>query len=116
MQNNLTIYHNPRCSKSRKALEILKEENIFHTIINYQVEGLNKKDLYSYILLSGLNPLNFIRTKEKEFIKFKNKDLSSSEAVAEVLSSHPKLLERPLIVYDKNVIIARPPELIKEIL
>lgn len=109
------IYHNPRCSKSRQALQLLEEKGIKPLVIEYLKEGLPKKTVEELIAKSSEEAKKFLRTKEKEFSDYKNSDLSKASSVAKILSECPKLLERPIVQKKNKVIIARPPELVEEL-
>lgn len=111
-----TIYHNPRCSKSRQALEILKNKKIEPKIIEYLKDGLPSKKTEALIANSKHKPAEFLRKKEKEFSDYKDIDTSSARAVAKILKECPKLLERPIVTNEDTAIIARPPELVLEIM
>ena len=105
------IVHNPRCRKSREVLKLLLERGINPVVIEYLKNPLKKKQIED--ILSFLNESDYkkiIRTNEliyKE--KYKNKTLSKSDLI-QVISDHPILLERPIVVKDKKAIIGRPPE------
>ncbi len=115
--NNTYIYHNPRCSKSRKALEILTENQINPNIILYLNEPLSKKILIDIIELSKLSVRDFIRTNETEYKdnNLNDKSLADDELL-EFIIRFPKLLQRPIIIHNNRAIIARPPENILKIL
>jgi len=113
-----TYYHNPRCSKSRLGLELLQENDIQFDIKEYLKEGFDKKELESLFKKLNLAPLEgVIRTKEALFkeLDLKGKDLSLSEWI-DVLIENPKLLERPILVSDKDAVIGRPTENLSKIL
>lgn len=112
----ITIYHNPRCSKSREALEILKTTEGEYEIIKYLDDLLSVEKLESIIKLLGIKPIELVRTNEsiwKE--KFKNSDLSDVEIIA-AMANYPKLIERPIIVNGNKAVIGRPPQKILDIL
>ena len=99
----MRLYHNPRCSKSRHALAIMNESGVSFEEYRYLDLGIASEDLE---LLSSLE--NVIRTsdiKSDETI-----DLSSQSAVAEVLTTNPRLMQRPILVSDGKAVIGRPPE------
>lgn len=112
----ITIYHNPRCSKSREALEILKTTEGEYEIIKYLDDLLSVEKLENIIKLLGIKPIELVRTNEsiwKE--KFKNSDLSDVEIIA-AMANYPKLIERPIIVNGNKAVIGRPPQKILDIL
>ena len=99
----MRLYHNPRCSKSRQALAIMNESGVAFEEYRYLDLGIASEDLE---LLSTLE--NVIRTsdiKSDEAI-----DLSSQSAVVEVLTTNPRLMQRPILVSDGKAVIGRPPE------
>lgn len=114
---SVTIYHNPRCSKSRQALEIIRSKGIEPEVIDYQKEppGLAELEVLFHVLgLSDAWPM--IRTKEPEFKESGLTRDNSNEELLAAITVHPKLLERPIVVTDKGARICRPPELVEEIL
>lgn len=112
----LTIYHNPRCSKSREGLSLLELQGNLFTVIKYLSEPLSKEDITSIIAKLGIAPIELVRQKEKVWIdQFKSSQLSD-EDIIEVLVKHPSLIERPIVVNGDRAVIARPAESIKQIL
>jgi arsenate reductase len=101
------IYHNPRCSKSRKALEILQSKPIEITVIDYLKNPLNLEQLTKLSAYFSLS--DFIRTNEPNF-KELNLSLHDEQQVLNALVREPILMQRPIIVMGNNAIIARPPE------
>lgn len=107
---NLKIYHNPRCRKSREALQYLEETKQSFDIINYIDKRLSKAEIEQLLKELGYQPEELIRKNEaiwKE--QYKGKDLSVDELVSS-LSENPKLIERPIISNGKSAVIARPLE------
>lgn len=107
---NLKIYHNPRCRKSREALQYLEETKQSFDIINYIDKRLSKAEIEQLLNELSYQPEELIRKNEaiwKE--QFKGKDLSVDELVSS-LSENPKLIERPIISNGKSAVIARPLE------
>ena len=105
---NLKIYHNPRCRKSREALQYLEETKQSFDIINYIDKRLSKAEIEQLLKELGYQPEELIRKNEaiwKE--QYKGKDLSVDELVS-ALSENPKLIERPIISNGKSAVIARP--------
>lgn len=113
----ITIYHNPRCSKSRQALEILHNKGIEPEIKEYLKDGFSLEEvrgLYDALVLESALPM--IRIKEHEFREAGLSKDSSNEELFSALVKSPKLLERPIVITDKGARICRPPELVNEIL
>ena len=117
MNNKLVIYHNPRCSKSRQTLEIIKSKNIEPTIVLYLIDKLSKDEIKNLLLKLGLSIREILRTGEEEYKKnnLQNKNLSN-EKLIEFLIKFPRLLERPIVVKNSKAVIGRPPENILNLL
>ena len=112
----LTIYHNPRCSKSREGLALLELQGKPFTVIKYLNEPLTKEELNGIITKLDIKPLELVRQKEKVWIDtFKSKELTDDEVI-DAMIAHPSLIERPIVVNGDKAVIARPAERVKEIL
>ena len=111
MNKEIIIYHNSKCSKSRKALEIIRSKNIEPTIILYLKNKLSKIEVKNLLSKLGLSIRDILRTGEDEYKKnnLKNENLSDDELI-EFLIKFPKLLERPIVVKNNKAVIGRPPE------
>lgn len=109
------IIHNPRCSKSRGALEILQAKGIQTEIIDYLNGGLTRQILLDFLQALKLSPKNLLRTKEDEF-KALSLDVDNDEQVINAILKYPKILERPLVMQGKRAVIGRPPENVLELL
>ena len=112
----LKIYHNPRCRKSREALELLKNEDVDFEIILYLENLLSFEDLKKILTKINLNPSAILRKNEKEWKTFPNHDSLSEDEILFLLVSFPKLIERPIVVSSDNGVLARPIENLKEFL
>ena len=117
MNKEIIIYHNPKCSKSRKALEIIKSKKIEPTIILYLAKKLSKTEVENLLSKLGLSIRDILRTKEYEYQNnnLKNKNLSDDKLI-EFLIKYPKLLQRPIVVKNSKAVIGRPPENILNLL
>lgn len=112
----LTIYHNPRCSKSREGLALLELQRLPFTVIKYLSEPLTRQDLTALIAKLGITPLELVRQKEKIWTdNYKGKTLTDDE-ITDAMVAHPNLIERPILINGNKAVIARPAERIKEIL
>jgi arsenate reductase len=110
----LTIYHNPRCSKSRQALAIIEEQGIKTEVVEYLKIPLTKKTVKNLLVKLNLKPLDIIRTGEDVFKqKFKGKNFTDDEWI-QVLIENPVLLQRPIVVDEYKATIARSPESVLE--
>ena len=117
MQHEVTIFHNPRCSKSRAALKIVKKLGIKPIIIEYLKNPPTSEKIKEIVNKLGVNPRDIIRTKEPVYLEkeLNNQDLANEELI-DAIAESPILLERPIILVGEKAAIGRPPELILEIL
>jgi arsenate reductase len=112
----ITIYHNPRCGKSRDCLAFLETSDKKFEIIKYIETPLTFNELEEIIRKLNINPIELIRKNETIWKEnFKGKELSDSEII-QTMVDYPILMERPIVVYNDKAIIARPLEKIKEII
>lgn len=112
----LTIYHNNRCSKSREGVCFLESINEPFEIINYLDNVPTFNELETIIKKLNIKPIELVRIKEKDWTdNFKGKNLSDKEII-EAMIQYPKLIERPIVINGEKAVIARPTELIKEVL
>lgn len=105
----LTIYHNPRCSKSRQTLALIEEANQDVSIVEYLKNPLTKQEIQTLLKQLNVAPVDMMRTKEAEF-KDQNLKGASDEALIEAMANTPKLIERPIVVKGDKAVIGRPPE------
>ncbi len=113
MPNNVIIYHNPRCSKSRKALEILQQHGIAPVVIEYLQTPLDVETLRSF----GLPPREIIREDEDEYAALNLADPGKTEAeLFAAIVQHPILLQRPIVIAGNRAVVARPPERVNELM
>lgn len=113
-----TLYHNPRCSKSRKALELLEENGAEFEIVEYLSAGLTADVISGVIAASDSPPSAFVRTGDDAF-KALGVTLSEDADVSEVaalLAANPAVMQRPVLVAGDSARIGRPPERILELL
>lgn len=111
-----TLYHNPRCSKSREALHLLEAEGETLEIIKYLENPPSYQELKQVIELLGIKPIDLVRTQEdiwKE--KFKGIELTDEEIITAMVEN-PKLIERPIAINGTHAVIGRPPEKVLSIL
>lgn len=109
----LTIYHNPRCSKSRKTLELIQESGVEATIVEYLQDAPNGERILHLAGLLEVPVADLLRRGEDEFKNATDlPDLSNNAALAAWIESNPKTLERPIVVDDENgqAVVGRPPE------
>ena len=112
----LTIYHNPRCRKSRETLALIEESGIDVKIIEYLKDVPSAEELKDLINKLGISAEKLLRKNEAIFKEqFKGKDLSEDEWI-QAMIEHPKLIERPIVVKGSKAVLGRPPEHVKELL
>jgi len=112
----IQIYHNPRCSKSRQGLEIVKESNQKFEIIKYLENPPTIAELSELIQLLNISPIQLVRKGETVWKEnYKGKELSDKEII-EAMAQYPKLIERPIVIKDNKAVIGRPPTLIKDLI
>jgi arsenate reductase len=112
----MTIYHNPRCKKSKETLQLLRDNGIEPEIIEYLNTPPDKETLKELLTKLDMNAKAIIRKQEKEFKDhYKGKDLSEEDYL-DAITTHPRLLKRPIVVDDDKAIIGRPPENVQELL
>lgn len=112
----ITIYHNPKCSKSRAGLCEIETLNLPFTIRRYLDHPLTKEELVALLEKLQMKPIELVRTKEaiwKE--QYREKEMNDAEII-DALLTHPKLIERPIVVFGDKAIIARPIENINDLL
>ncbi|MBE0513983.1 arsenate reductase (glutaredoxin) [Sulfurimonas sp.] len=112
----IKIWHNPKCSKSREAMEILKEKKCDAEVVKYLEESPDKAKIKSILKMLDIAPRELMRTKEDIYKELNLKDETDDEALIEAMAKHPKLIERPIIIKGKRAIIGRPSERIAEFL
>ncbi|MDP3643351.1 MAG: polyphosphate kinase 1 [Bacteroidota bacterium] len=109
-QNNMKIYHNPRCSKSREGLKYLEERGFDIEIIDYMKNGITSWEIKDFLNKSGLKVTDIIRTSEELYKeKYKGHEFSTEEWIS-ILVENPKLIQRPLVIKGTHAILARPVE------
>ncbi len=113
----LKIYHNPRCSKSRQTLALLKERGLEPEIIDYLGQPLDEAALLALFSKTGLLSVrDMMRRGEQAYKDNKLKDVTDEQALIAMIAAHPKLLERPIVETQKGARIGRPAEAVLEIL
>ena len=106
----ITIWHNPKCSKSREAMEILKKKKCDAEVVKYLEESPDKERIKTILKMLGIAPRDLMRTKEDIYKELNLKDELDDEALIEAMAKYPKLIERPIIIKGDKAIIGRPTE------
>ncbi|MBM3648744.1 MAG: arsenate reductase (glutaredoxin) [Alphaproteobacteria bacterium] len=108
---NVTIWHNPRCSKSRETLELLRKEGVAPAIREYLKQPPSKAEVEALLDMVGGDPGALVRDGEPEFKVLKKKKAELGKAdIVKAIAAHPVLLQRPIVVSGKRAAIGRPPE------
>jgi len=113
----VTLYHNPRCSKSRQALELLRKRGIEPEVIEYLEHPPSKARLRDLLRILGMGPRELMRRGEEVYKSGKLGDPSLSDReLIDAMVEHPILIERPIAVAGRRAVVGRPPERVLEIL
>ncbi|WP_435277077.1 arsenate reductase (glutaredoxin) [Psychrobium sp. nBUS_13] len=115
--SKISIFHNPRCSKSRQTLQLLNDNGVEPEIIEYLKVGMTADTVKSLMAQLNLSPRQFMRVKETEYKEqsLGNSDITDADLIAAIVAT-PKLLERPIVVNGDKAAIGRPPENVLEII
>lgn len=108
-----TIYHNPRCSKSRETLALLENAGADVTVVEYLKTPPSREELKRLYAKAGMTPREGLRTAEEGAKALRT---ASDDAILDAMAADPILIERPLVETDKGVRLGRPPEKVREIL
>ena len=111
----VTIYHNPRCSKSRETLALLQERGIKPLVIEYLTSPPNSEELKQILNLLGISPRELLRRKEAKETGLDDPNLSDQELIAGMVAN-PVVIERPIVIKDGKAALGRPPEKVLGIL
>lgn len=113
----ITIYHNPRCSKSRQTLKLLEDKGIEPEIVLYLETPPDKATVTDLLGKLGMEPRQLLRKGEADYKdnKLKNPELNDEQLI-DFMVKHPKLIERPIVINGKKAALGRPPEAVLDIL
>jgi len=113
----VAIYHNPRCSKSREALQLLQDKGMEPQIVKYLETPPDRATLIRILDQLGMQPRDLMRKKEPEYKANGLDDPAlSRDQLIDAMLRHPRLIERPIVVKDGKVALGRPPEQVLDIL
>ncbi len=114
---DLTLYHNPRCTKSRGALELLQARGLSPDVVLYLETPPDAAQLRQLLGKLGISARQLLRTGEDDYKQLNLADASlSDEQLIAAMAAHPKLIERPILVVGDKAVIGRPPENVLELL
>ena len=111
-----TIYHNPRCSKSRNTLALLEEKGIIPAVVLYLEEVQTEAQIRALLGKLGLQASQLVRRGEDAFKECGLSNESSEDDLIAAMATHPKLIERPIVVRGERAVLGRPPENVLELL
>ncbi|XQF90459.1 arsenate reductase (glutaredoxin) [Pseudoalteromonas espejiana] len=108
---SVTIYHNPRCSKSRETLALLEQNNVTPSVVEYLKTPLNHEQIAELVSQLGFSSVRqLMRTKEDAYKALNLKEENSESALIAAMVENPKLIERPIVVNNNKAALGRPPE------
>jgi arsenate reductase (glutaredoxin) len=117
MRGNSTLYHNTRCTKSRGALDLLRERGIEPEVVLYLEQPPSVDDLRALVSILGIGARGLMRTGEPEYAELGLDDPTlDEEALLAAMHAHPRLIERPVFVHGGRAVIGRPSERVLELL
>lgn len=113
----IRIFHNPRCSKSRQTLQLIRDAGIEPEVVEYIDSPPSTRELTQILKMLGMDAQDLIRKKEPIYkeLGLDKRRLSQKEAI-QVLHEHPRLMERPIVIKGNRAVIGRPPENVRELL
>ena len=113
---NIKIWHNPRCSKSRASFALLDEKNIDAEVIKYMDNPPTEDELKALLVMLGMQPKELMRTKEDIYKELNLKDEDDNATLIQAMVKNPKLIERPIVIRGDKAVIGRPIENVMELL
>lgn len=117
MSKAFTIYHNPRCSKSRQTLQLIEDAGITPTVRLYLETPPTKAELKTLLKQLGISARELLRKGEDAYKELNLKDTTLSDsALIDAMVAHPKLIERPIVVCVDKAVLGRPPENVNTLL
>lgn len=113
---DVTIWHNPRCSKSRQTLGLLEDRGLTPIVRKYLDDAPTEAEIRAALTALGLAPIDAMRSKEPEFKAMGLSRDSDDATLIRAMAERPKLIERPIVFADGNARLGRPPEQVLDIL
>ena len=114
--NDVTIWHNRRCSKSRATMAILEERGIDPNTVNYLDETPGADEIKQVLAMLGFAPRELMRTNEAVYKELGLAEVTDDEALVRAMVENPILIQRPIVIKDGRAVIGRPPERVVSIL
>ncbi len=113
---SVTLWHNPRCSKSREALALLEDNSVEIEIFKYLESNADEDTIKELLKKLGVSARDLMRTKETVYKELGLKDVEDEALLIKAMSEHPKLIERPIVIQGDKAVIGRPPKRVLELL
>jgi len=114
--SNITIWHNPKCSKSRNAATLLEERGIEAEVVKYLDTPPSQEEIKAVLTMLGISARELMRTKEAIYKELDLKNVADEEKLIKAMAEHPKLIERPVVIKNGKAAIGRPIEKIIELI
>ena len=113
----ITIWHNPRCSKSRQTLALLEDAGAQVKVVKYLEDSPSAEDIRLALRKLGINARDLLRKGEDEYktLNLANPELDES-AIIQAMVEHPKLIERPVVIKGDKAVLGRPPENVQDLI
>ena len=113
---NIEIWHNPQCSKSRNAMELLEAKGLNTSVIKYLENVPTKEQIKAVLKKLNMKASQILRTGEDIYKELNLKEIDDEDKLIEIMTEHPILIERPIIIKGDNAVIARPIENLSELI
>jgi len=108
--NNVQVWHNPRCSKSRNTIALLEEKGVDAEVIKYLDTPPSKEEIVDVLKMLGMTARELMRTKEDIYKELGLKDVTDEDTLIDAMVINPKLIERPIVIKNGKAAIGRPIE------
>ena len=113
---DIQIWHNPKCSKSRAAMDLLESKNINANVVKYLETTPSKEQLKDVLRKLNMKASQLLRTGEDIYKELNLKQIDDEDKLIDIMLANPILIERPIIIRGENAVIARPIENLSELL
>ena len=113
---DITIWHNPKCSKSRASFALLDEKDMDVEVVNYLDTPPTEDELKALLVMLGMQPRELMRTKEDIYKALNLKSEEDNATLIKAMVENPKLIERPIVIKGDKAVIGRPIENVVELL
>ena len=111
---SVVVWHNPRCSKSRQTMELLEEKGVEAEVVKYLEVSQSVESIKDVLKKLNISARDLMRTKEDEYKSLGLKDETDEDKLIEAMATHPKLIERPIVIKGNKAVLGRPPEKVLE--